>query len=83
VDEALDFVTTRCLKQSVRAKHVCLCVRQRVAEGGIHVALSGEVHDGVNLMELHQVRHQVEVTDVTMAVRVVSVRRYFGNILER
>eukprot|EP00672_Neobodo_designis_P023679 CAMPEP_0174835330 /NCGR_PEP_ID=MMETSP1114-20130205/5351_1 /TAXON_ID=312471 /ORGANISM="Neobodo designis, Strain CCAP 1951/1" /LENGTH=389 /DNA_ID=CAMNT_0016069277 /DNA_START=84 /DNA_END=1251 /DNA_ORIENTATION=+ len=72
VDELLDLVVhARALEQVVRAEHVVLCEGHRVAEGVVDVRLRGEVDDGVDVVGLEQVHHEVRVANVAAHEGVV------------
>mmetsp|Transcript_5044 Transcript_5044/g.11863 ORF Transcript_5044/g.11863 Transcript_5044/m.11863 type:complete len:377 (-) Transcript_5044:10-1140(-) len=71
VHEALDSMNLRRLQKNVRAVDVVLRELERVAEGVVDMRLGGEVHDGVDLLRLEDVVHQVGRADIALDELVV------------
>lgn len=67
MNESLNsFVDLGCLKKDVGAIDVTLGEVERVPEGVVDVSLGGKVHDGVNVLFGHDIRHKVWTADVSL-----------------
>ena len=71
------------LEQHVRAEHVVLRERERVAEGVVDVRLRGGVDDRVDLLRLQHVRHQVGAHDVPLDELVVRAVLHLVKVAQR
>eukprot|EP00754_Rhynchopus_humris_P042602 Rhum_TRINITY_DN265_c0_g2::Rhum_TRINITY_DN265_c0_g2_i1::g.934::m.934 len=82
VDELLQLaVHLRALEQVVRAQHVGLGEVHGVAEGVVDVRLGGEVDQGVDVVALQQVHHEVGARDVALDERVVARQLLLRHVL--
>ena len=82
--EALALVTLRqclpiefgSLQKAQRTHHVGLGKGKRVLDGAVHMALSSEVDDAVDLLVLHQLVESIEIADVHLHKLVVRLVLY-------
>lgn len=67
------------LEQRQGTHHVGLSKSEWILDTSIYVALGSEMNDAIHLVVLHQLQHQVEITDITLYESIV---RLVLNVLE-
>ena len=67
------------LEQRQGTQHVGLGESEWILDTSIYVALGSEMDDAIHLVVLHQLQHQVEITDITLYESIV---RLILNVLE-
>ena len=61
------------LEQRQGSHHVGLSESEWILDTSIYMALGSEMDDAIHLIVLHQLQHQVEITDITLNESIVRL----------
>ena len=61
------------LEQRQGSHHIGLSEGERILDASIYVALGSEMDDAIHLVVLHQLQHQVEITDIALNESIVRL----------